>query len=707
MMLSMRSPFPLAVLLALAGCTPDPDDTTTSETQDTGLPVEVACDEAEARLGYAACVHRVPDEDTYDSVTIASSAVDQLQVGKYLAPATDSARLPPLWMVVETFSLHYDFLVTAFPDSFSGLTTTEYNQLILYPETREFYAGTHAVFMDSDGFFYGFTVWDDPADASSTVTMDDVSSVWNDLSARFELGELYFVPGTSNQQSAAAGWDDAPFPIRGLEEVEYEVYNPGVAYGNLRLYTLDELEDATANAEFGYQDILALDEAPMDIETVVSGFVTGTRQGDLSHLNVRSLARGTPNCYVLDVHEELEDWADLLVRFECGETGWSVEETTQEEAEAWWDELRPDPVEVCEPDLDESSMPGLLEIDTGSSERRSTNRCQYGSKGSNLATLYQRIDSDYQLQGFLLPFHYYDAFVNQNRWIVDLGEGEGEHSFAETIAAWHADDAFLTDAVVRRERLDQLRDAMRDAPHDQELVDSLAARIREVWGDDLTMVRFRSSSNAEDAMSFNGAGLYESESVCVADSYDDDDQGPSLCDPDKDNEESIEEGLGDVWASLWNTAAWEERDWYGIDHTQVAMGILVNTRSKDEQVNAVAFTGNPTSEGDDRYLVNAQLGEFDVVSSEPGVYPEKVLLTLSAGAVVKVLRVSESSEVSSGEDVMSDSQLEELGAVLYAAADAYPVDSELPEGRDLLWDTEWKVLDDGRLIIKQIRPYLR
>lgn len=59
------------------------------------------------------------------------------------------------------------------------------------------------------------------------------------------------------------------------------------------------------------------------------------------------------------------------------------------------------------------------------------------------------------------------------------------------------------------------------------------------------------------------------------------------------------------------------------------MGILVNTRTGDELANVVAFTGNPSLAGDDRYLVNAQVGAVDVVSAVPGVWPEKVLLTIA------------------------------------------------------------------------------
>ena len=682
------------------------DDTAPVETGDPPVEDETVCAEIEARLGIAACVPRVADDDTFEAITVSSSTVDQLRVGKYLVPAVDDARVPPVFLVVSNYELHYDFLVDGFPDTFAGLTTSEYEALTLYPDTREFFAGTLSLYLGEDGFFYGFTVWDDPSDTSTTVTQADVTSAWETLQARFEIGTLAFVPGTSLQIAAAEHWTDAPFEIAGLADVAYEAYNTGEAYGTIRLYDLGELEEATEDAEFGYQDILVLDEAPTDLERVVSGIVTGTRQGTLSHLSIRSAARGTPNCYIADPHDALADWDGLLVHFTCGEDDWSIEVADPADAAAWWDSIRPDTIDLCEPDTDGDDLPGLLELPTDTIDERLEAACRYGSKGTNLATLYQRLEPDVQYPGFLIPFHYYQEFVESTTWTVDLGDGEAEHTVAETIAAWHADEEFLTDAAVRRGMLDDLRDAMEDAEVDPALTEAVADRIVEVFGGDDVMVRMRSSSNAEDNFEFSGAGLYESESACVLDELDGDEDGPSACDEDKPDEQTMRHAITEVWASLWKMEAWEERDWYGMDQSKVAMGILVNTRSNNEQANIVAFSGNPTTDGDDRYLVNAQEGEGEVVSSEPGVVPEKVLITVEDGVATDIYRVSGSSETDDGE-VLTDAELTELARVLYDASQVFPVDQEVPEGEDLLWDTEWKISESGQLIIKQIRPYLR
>ncbi len=642
------------------------------------------CGRASRERDVLVCRHRIESWEQWDELTVEAAPVDQASSTKWLIPAGPEAKLPMTFANAQIWDLHSTMLAEAFGDLHPGIDQQEYSRMVLQ-EPHVYFSGNISEFIAPDGSpFMGFIVWDDPARAEMTVTYEEVLTVWKELSRCTDLGPLTFVPNSSNQRDAADGWD-APFAIRGRDdELPYEVYSQGEAYGTLRLQPLAELADAEAKAEFGWQDILVLDEAPLDLERVVSGIVTGSRQGELSHLNVRSAARGTPNCYIRAPFDALSDWSGQLVRFECGEEDWDIRPATLEEAEAWWEDLRPDPVEVVEPDFETDALVGLLELQTDTLQQRQAGVAAYGSKGTNLATLYQRIDPELQLNGFLLPMGFYmDQMVDQG--------------FQDRIEALHADEVFLGEGAYRREALDELREDIRASEVDPELVSALYDAIVLAEGSDRVMVRFRSSSNAEDAVSFSGAGLYDSTSVCAADSFDDDDEGPSLCDPDQPDERTIERGLLKVWASLWRVGAWEERAWYGIDQLSLGMGILVDTRSKDEQANIVAFTGVPSDPEDERFLVNAQVGWLDVVSAESGVWPERSLLSLSSsGQVTGIERVTETSE---GGVVLEDERLEELGAALWQVQQVYPLEV------DAMLDTEWKVQEDGRLIIKQVRPF--
>ena len=77
-----------------------------------------------------------------------------------------------------------------------------------------------------------------------SLTLEQATAAWQGLQDRFDVGELAWVPTTEAQLASAESWTDVPFEIKGLEPVEYEAYNPGEAYGTLRLFTLEELEAA-------------------------------------------------------------------------------------------------------------------------------------------------------------------------------------------------------------------------------------------------------------------------------------------------------------------------------------------------------------------------------------------------------------------------------------------------------------------------------
>ena len=120
--------------------------------------------------------------------------------------------------------------------------------------------------------------------------------------------------------------------------------------------------------------------------------------------------------------------------------------------------------------------------------------------------------------------------------------------------------------------------------------------------------------------------MYDSTSVCADDTLDADNDGPCHCDPDENNERTIERGLKKVWASLWNARAFEERDYYQIDHSQTRMGILVSLAFPHEDSNGVAFTGDPVAGHKDYFVINVQMGDESVVQPGTGITPEKVLL---------------------------------------------------------------------------------
>jgi hypothetical protein len=577
-------------------------------------------------------------------------------------------------------------------------------QLLFDPTRREYYAGAITSYRTPKAEIeLGFTLAGDPSTTGST-TCDDVKRVRDVLRARLPAAELYAVPSDREQQGF---FPECGVPIIDPTQVKYEVYHQAAAFGRVRRLHASELQPAVEAAAIGFQDILILDNAPSDIETVVSGIVSGERQAPLSHLAVRSASRGTPNCYLQDAYGYLESWQDQLVRLECAPEGLQVRAATSDEAQAYWDQLKPKPVTIAEPDRDFFALTSLDEIPVGTVDERAQGMARFGAKGRNLGWLRQQLDPKLTPRGFVVPVAHYLRFIETNQWRVDLGDGVAPHSFDETLTTWQADPAFRSDAGLRREKLLALQDAFKGASCDAQLVAGVGQMIVQSFGDPASGARFRSSSNAEDGAYFNGAGLYDSFTGCYADDTDADDTGPSACDSSESNERGVCRALRKVWASLWNPKAYDERAFYGIDASRVAMAVLVNERSGTEDANMVAFSSNPLSRGDARYLVNAQVGELPVVSPQPGMWPEQDLLSLENGKVVKVERALGSSQLPDGEHVLSDQQLSELGGYLSQIAAAYPFDVEAPKGHALLLDTEWKLMPEGTLRVKQVRPFLR
>lgn len=665
---------------------------------------EQQCQEASARSGELECLHHIASDADWQSVSVPVQAVDQVRSVKYMLPTRADARLHPLFMNGSRHELHFEFLVEVFPELFPGLTARKYLDLLFDPALREYLVGAVTEYRTpAGGTRFGFTLAGDPS-TSGSITCDDVHAAHAELVPRLPAGELAAVPSDREQLEL---FDGCGVPVLDPTDLDYEVYHRAAAFGTVRLLGAAQLAEQIAAAEVGFQDILVLEQAPSDIDTIVSGVVTGTRQAALSHVAVRSAARGTPNCFLKDAQGYLEAWRDQLVRLECGAQGLLVRAASADEAETFWQVLKPTPLDLPEPDRDYRELVGLEALALGSAEERAQATARFGAKGRNLAWLRQNLAPELTPRGFLIPIAHYFDFIDSSGWRVDLGDGAAQHSFAETLVSWYADPGFVSDGAVRRAKLLELQMAFEAAPCSDALLELVGARLIDTFGSAETTVRFRSSSNAEDGAFFNGAGLYDSFSGCLADELDADQVGPSVCDPSEKNERGVCRALTRVWASLHNAKAHDERTFYGIDPARVAMGVLVNERSEAELANMVVFSGNPSVRSDERFLVNAQRGELPVVSPEPGVWPEEALLTVEGGEVTAVDRIAASSLALPGEQVVSDADLGLVGAVLARLAGIYPFDAAPPDGHVFLLDTEWKVMPDGSLRIKQVRPFLK
>ncbi|MCH2373284.1 MAG: hypothetical protein MK538_03815, partial [Planctomycetes bacterium] len=654
-----------------------------------------------------------------DFHTLAAAASDSSSVQRFLKYTLNvgavATQLPDVaYQNTNLYPLHEEFLRSEFPDQFPALSPKLYDDLVGVRASRQYFVGAISRLATDTAPVYGFSVFAKFNDPLERLSADEVKAIYEKLRESFHVEPLEYFPNSRAAVGVAREWVEPGFPIQfetasGVPTT-YEPYTLATGIGRVRILSAEEFETANSNGEFSFQDILVLPQAPRDIEGVVSGVVTAEPQGELSHVAVRTNRRGTPNAFVSEALELLTPLAGRLVRLEVACSGLVISEATPEEAQEFWERRRPTLSAKPSVDPDFTGFPDLTEIAAlDTADEGFPSEARVGGKATAMARLQTVLDGDlieYGEVGFAIPVHYYLEFMRSNQ-IPSAIDPQHLVTYEQYVNELANDPMFLTDPRFRFAALETLRLHIEDLSQISNLlVAQLTARIVEVFGSSFLRVRFRSSSNVEDALEFNGAGLYDSTSVCAADDLDSDTAGPSLCQQFKSNERGVARGLRKVWASLWNFRAYEERAFYGIPNDRVAMAVFVSRAFPDERANGVAFTGNPTNARDRRYVVTVQLGEESVVTPEPGVLPEKDVLEVENGKVERIIRAVPSSLLPRDNYVLSDDELNELGALMWRIDQGFPLDTGAYDRSEVLLDMEIKIEQSGELAVKQVRPFL-
>jgi hypothetical protein len=489
--------------------------------------------------------------------------------------------------------------------------------------------------------------------------------------AAFFGDELAFHPTSLEQEARAA---ELPGRVRVVTTEDiyrgatYQPLNLGETVAQVRLVRAADLDTEYVSP----REIAVLDRVPNDI-SVVAAVVTEEFQTPLSHVNVLSQERGTPNMGLRGARDRFAPLAGRWVRLTVGAFEWTAEEVSHEEADRWWADHRPEPVQVPTPD---DSVTGLPDVD----DLTVADLPAVGGKAAQFGEL-RRVAAEHGdvvvvRDGFAIPVHYYLDFAAAN-------------GFDAEIAEMLADERFRSDGTYRRERLAQLEAAMRAAPLDPAFLAELEERITAEFG--ATRMRFRSSSTAEDLARFAGAGLYTSASGAVGSA-----------------EDPVADAVREVWASLWRFRAFEERDYAGIDHTRVAMGILVHPTYLDETAQGVAITANlfdPGAGGEDAFYINVQQGDVSVVQPpESGIVADELLYFFFHNNQPATY-FTHSSLVADGETVLSRAELFQLGSALWAVRRHFESIYEPPPGfGQLPLDVEFERVG-GVVELKQARPH--
>jgi hypothetical protein len=462
-------------------------------------------------------------------------------------------------------------------------------------------------------------------------------------------------------------------PYKGLT---YQPLNPAVGFGTLVFVPARDLE----TAELGPNVIVVTDDVPNET-AFMGGLITEAFQTPLAHVNVLARGRNTPNMALRDARNDprLSELFGKLVRLEVRSADFLLREATAEEADEYWQSRAPTGPKLAPPrDL---SMRGVVELEGASYD----DSVSVGSKAAGMAELYKvRSVGPYCLPSTVPLYVPPGAFAIP---FAEYAEHFYESGAEELLAQLEQDPEFRADPHAHAEGLADVRFLIESWPVNPALLEDVTAAIEERFGG--IKLRFRSSSNTEDLATFNGAGLHTSTSTDI-----DGDEMP------------VDDALRTVWASLWNTRAYDERAFGNVDQSVAAMAVLVHQAWLGEAAQGVAISRNALhATRDSQYYINAQIGEASVTNPAPGVTSDEIVYTRPPWQPKAEYQAR--SSLSRGRDVLAFTEIQHLACALEAVHLHFQplIDPEM-QNRLYSMQIEWKLMGlERRLLVKQARPY--
>lgn len=582
------------------------------------------------------------------------------------------------------FDIHYKFVSTHLSGNGKPIVgdLATFNATEYFSPDRRFVLGAVTYYAGPDKWALELSPYD-------TASAEMITALFDKAKKSSYFGpKLAFHP-TSSALTTVATMLPARIPIVTTDDlyagIDYQPLSTGEAVGRLHFTTAASL---AAGEYLSYQNIVVLDSAPNDI-SVVQGIITQEFQTPLSHVNVLSHARGTPNMGLRHALTDarLTQYKDQLVKIVVGPEEWTIAPVTQQEAEMYWAEHAPPPVTLPAANLSVTGFANLRDVTpepvapaTLLDALRASIRA-YGGKAAHYSVLLRTPGVPIK-DGFAIPIYYYDQFMQQN-------------GFYTRVDAMLADPSFTSDPAVREATLATFRADMLVAPVDPAFRALLTAKAAEY--STINKLRFRSSSNSEDLEGFPCAGCYESHSGLVS------------------NVDDMLTAIRRVYADAWSFRTFEIRSYYRVDHKTVGMGLLVHPNYSNEEANGVAVTANPFVSGalDPAFYINVQAGgDVEVVAPPPGITSDQLVYYFDQPNQ-PTSYITHSNLIPAGQTVLTNTQIHELGVALAAIRQRFSPAYGPAAGNngwyalevDFKFDDEASPGQPPTCYIKQARPY--
>ncbi len=570
------------------------------------------------------------------------------------------------------FMLHADFVVDYLqniPRTAANMKAYNRNYSTKKPQFILGYL-THYPKLDGDATtrdLWTFSFWE-----GDTIQVKDIRFAYKRLQQTFTIAPLLFRPDSSEQERVASQLK--PFQIKTInnnqiyQSLPYQAFNTGSALGRL---VIVPPTTKVENLSFDEDDIVLLQSSYPDISPV-AGVITTKFSTPLSHVNLRASAWGVPNATIKNAVSELTPLNGKHVFYEVTEAGYSMRLATEAEV-TQHKNAKLAKATVVMPFADLTTV-ALLPLSKISAEDAN----KYGAKTSNLGEMVRANTNLNIPDGFGIPFSYYLAHIKQ-------------HHIDQLIDRTLKDLKFKQDADWRKNKLDEIRVAINKAPLGADALNKIDMQWRKQLGGKGVFVR--SSTNAEDLKGFNGAGLYDTV-------------------PNVKDKKALEAAIKQVWASVWNLRAVEERAHFGIPHEQVYPAVLIQT-AVNARAAGVLLTTDIWGHQATTYTINAKWGlGMRVVEGQK--IAEQILFDRSNDGTRVISRSDETTmlvadpkggmmekPVTKGAAILTEKRAKALGEAAQHVAEIFNQIDVL----DIEWVLETKNGQDVFWIV-QARPYV-
>jgi hypothetical protein len=441
-------------------------------------------------------------------------------------------------------------------------------------------------------------------------------------------------------------------------DINYWGLNIAEGYGLLR--------PMDAQGTPNQKDIVLYESLPNDLPRV-GGIITSVIQTPLSHVNLRAIQNKIPNAFIRDPLE-IDSIAKLIghyIYFKVEQNRYVIREASLDEVNAWYEKLRPLKEQTPPLNLSHQSILPLAKIGFRMFDG-------YGAKCANVATMRTFGFPEGTIpDGVGVPFYFYQEFMKYNH-------------FFDEVRTMLLEKDFRSNIVVREERLSQFRKKIKNATMPDWMLRALDTIPLAFTAN--KPIRCRSSSNNEDLPDFNGAGLYTSKTHYPTEGH-------------------ISKTIKQVYASLWNLGAFDEREFYRVNHYTASMGVLCHENFTDEKANGVGVSADPLYNTVNTFYLNTQLGEALITNPDTATIPEELLLDKIYQGPNDYLVISRSNLVPKDSLILSSDYMPAMRTYLTKIHDEFKKRYHADNSKNFAMDIEYKISKSNQLVIKQARPW--